>query len=82
MNISDKRKTERYAISEYIRKNPYGEIFLDINADRTYNPDIVDISLAGLGFTLAEDDSVNLDNFNNLESYFLGINFKNKRIIS
>ncbi|MBN2041849.1 MAG: hypothetical protein JW864_17570 [Spirochaetes bacterium] len=82
-NINEKRFAERYYISEYIDSDYFSEIVIEINADRAYYPEIVDISINGIGFFLKEtDETGSLDNFNNMETCFLNMQFQERSILT
>jgi hypothetical protein len=81
LNKNEKRKNIRYEISEYIKEEFLNDISLEINTDRIYIPRVMDISLNGLGYTLEENDSINLEDFDKFENYFININLVNKVIL-
>jgi hypothetical protein len=81
LNINDKRKSERYSISEYIKEDSYKDICLEIRADRIYKPVISDISINGLGYELIENDLIILEEVSNLENFYININFQNKSVL-
>jgi hypothetical protein len=81
LNKNEKRKNIRYEISEYIKEESFNDISLEIKTDRIYIPRITDISINGLGYAFEENDSINLDDFDKLENYFISINFVNKVIL-
>lgn len=79
----EKRKSKRYEISEYIKDNYFQEVSVEINTDVLFKPEIIDISMNGLGFAIKEcDDSVNLDEFDKLNNFFINIYFFDKVILS
>lgn len=79
----EKRKSKRYEISEYIKDNYFQEVSVEINTDVLFKPEIIDISMNGLGFAIKEyDDSVNLDEFDKLSNFFINIYFFDKVILS
>jgi hypothetical protein len=81
LNKNEKRKNIRYEISEYIKEESFNDISLEINTDRIFIPRVTDISINGLGYALDEHDSINLDEFDKLENYFININLINKMIL-
>jgi len=79
----EKRKSKRYEISEYIKDNYFQDVRVEINTNMLFKPEIIDISMNGLGFAIKKyDDSVNLDEFDKLSTFFINIYFFNKVILS
>ena len=79
----EKRKSKRYEISEYIKDNYFQDVRVEINTNMLFKPEIIDISMNGLGFAIKKyDDSVNLDEFDKLSNFFINIYFFNKVILS
>jgi hypothetical protein len=78
----EKRKNQRYGISEYIKDDSYQDINIEIKTDKTYHPRIIDISINGLGFVLDENgDYIDFNEFEKLENYFISINLIKKTIL-
>lgn len=83
MNNKEKRKSKRYEISEYIKDNYFQEVRVEINTDVLFKPEIIDISMNGLGFAIKKyDDSINLDEFDKLSNFFINIYFFDKVILT
>ena len=79
----EKRKSKRYEISEYIKDNYFQDVRVEINTNMLFKPEIIDISMNGLGFAIKKyDDSVNFDEFDKLSTFFINIYFFNKVILS
>jgi hypothetical protein len=80
---SENRKDRRYDVSEYVKDNYISNISLEINTGTVISPQLTDISINGFGIVLEEaGSSMNLDEFNKLNDYFIHIHFINKVILA
>jgi hypothetical protein len=70
----EKRVDVRYGVSDYEDRDLFEDVSIEIDIDNPFKPEIADISLNGIGFSVKESEiQTDIDEFSKLTDYFIKI---------
>ncbi len=69
-NIREKRESERYSISEYL-KEKYNNIYIEIIIEDAIRANVIDMNMNGVGFEIDSLDKPEMEKIEEKDSFFI-----------